>query len=89
MDRVVARVLALEENYPAAAAGANGINIIIAADVTAIMRMRFSGYPSRIGNRCVRLAIPNKVGGEGAQQAPYMGIPLFMFVWLSLKHRIM
>jgi hypothetical protein len=89
MERVVAQVLALEENYPAAAAGANGIIIIIAADVTAITRMRFSGYPSRIGNRCVELDIPNKVGGEGAQQASYMGIPLFMFDGLSLKHQIM
>jgi hypothetical protein len=51
------------------------MNIVVAADGTAVVR--FCGSYIKLEVNTAKIIIPS-LGGPGAQQAAFLGIPLFM-----------
>jgi hypothetical protein len=69
---------AMEMVYPGAAAYwiKHGIDVVIGADGTAVLR--FNGKSIKLEVCMGKVIVPDTIGGEGAQQQPCLGIPLFM-----------
>jgi hypothetical protein len=69
---------AMETVYPGAVASwiKHGIDIVVGADGTAVLR--FNGKSTKLEVGTGKVIVPDEIGGEGAQQQPCLGIPLFM-----------
>jgi hypothetical protein len=69
---------AMETVYPGAVAYwiKHGIDIVVGADGTAVLR--FNGKSIKLEVGMGKVIVPDEIGGEGAQQQPCLGIPLFM-----------
>jgi hypothetical protein len=68
----------METVYPRAMAYRikHGIDIVVGADGTAVLR--FNGKSIQLEVGVGKVIVPGKICSEGAQQQPCLGIPLFM-----------